>query len=118
MKVSDTAIYLETEALEGKDVTVTIESIRPPSTKDKGKDGKPMSEKSVIIAYKGAKKEHIVCRTVQKQIRALYGNDMTGWTGKKITLYPTTCNAFGNPNTPCIRVRNINPETGKAPAAF
>ena len=118
MKVSDTAIYLETEALEGKDVTVTIESIRKPDSKDKGKDGKAMSEKSVILKYEKAKKEHIISRTVQKQIRLLYGNDMSGWTGKKITLYPTTCNAFGNPNTPCIRVRNIDPETGKAPEAF
>jgi hypothetical protein len=118
MKVSDTAIYLETEALEGKDITVTIESIRKPDNKDKGKDGKPMGEKSVIIKYEKAKKEHIISRTVQKQIRALYGNDMDGWIGKKIILYPTTCNAFGDPKTPCIRVRNINPDTGKAPEAF
>jgi hypothetical protein len=118
MKVSDTATYLETEALEGKDVTVTIESVRPTSPKDIGKDGKKMSEKSVIISYKGAKKEHVACRTVQKQIRNLYGNDTSNWIGKKITLFPDTCNAFGNPKTPCIRVRNINPETGKAPEAF
>lgn len=118
MKVSDTATYLETEALEGKDWTLTIESVRRPGEKDLGTDGRKLSDKSVIIRYKGASKEHVACRTVQKQIRALYGNDMTAWSGKKIVLFPTTCPAFGNPKTPCIRVRNINPDTGKAPEAW
>lgn len=117
MKVSDTSTYLEAAALE-KELTLTIKDVRQPGQKDIGTDGRPLGAKSVIIAYEGAKKEHVACRTVQKQIRALYGNDTEGWKGKKITLFPTTCNAFGNPKTPCIRVKNINPETGKAPEAW
>ncbi len=105
MKVSDTSTYLETEALEGKDLTVTIDDVRQPGRDDVGLDGRPISEKSVIITYRRASKPHIACRTVQKQIRAIHGNSMEAWKGRKITLYPTTCKAFGNPNTPCIRVR-------------
>jgi hypothetical protein len=116
MKVSDTSIYLEAAALE-KDTTVTIAGTRPVGSKDIGTDGKPMSEKSMILSYAGAKKEHVACRTVQKQIRALYGNDTANWIGKKITLYQDSCMAFGK-RVQCIRVRNINPETGRAPEAF
>jgi hypothetical protein len=118
MKVSDTSTYLETEALGGKDLTLTISAARFPSDKDIGTDGRKLGEKSVILAYKGAKKEHVVCRTAQKQIRLIHGNDITQWIGKEITIYPTTCNAFGKKDTPCIRVRNIDPATGKAPSAW
>lgn len=117
MKVSDTSIYLEAAALE-KDTTVTIEAFRLPTDKDMGKDGRPMSKTSAILRYKGASKEHVACRTVLKQIRAIHGNDMTKWIGKRVTLFQDTCNAFGNPKTPCIRVRNIDPETGRPPEAW
>ena len=116
MKVSDTSIYLEAAAIE-KDTTVTISAVRGPNQQDKGTDGKMIPEKNLIIAYKGAKKEHICCRTVQKQIRNLYGNDTAGWIGKKITLFQDSCMAFGK-KTACIRVRNIDPETGKEPQAW
>ena len=110
MKVSESSTYLETAALNGKDVTVTIAAVRRPlqsgKDKDVGLDGRPISEKALIISYEGKQKEHVVCRTAQKQIRNLLGSDDTAeWIGKKITLYPTTCKAFGDPNTPCIRVR-------------
>lgn len=106
MKVSDKSTYLEAAALEG-DVTVTIESVRDPGPKDVGTDGRAIDPKNVIIRYKGAKKEHIACRTVQKQIRHITGeDDMTKWTGQKITLYRHILpKCFGEKNVPCIRVR-------------
>jgi len=116
MKVSDTSIYLEAAAIE-KDTTVEIEAVRAPGAKDKGTDGKQIPDKNLIIRYKGAKKEHILCRTVQKQIRALYGNDTANWIGKRIILYQDTCQAFGQ-TVACVRVRNIDPLTGRAPDAF
>lgn len=116
MKVSDTSQYLEALAIE-KDITVTIEGVRAPNDKDKGTDGQPIPAKNMVLRYKGASKEHICCRTVQKQIRAIHGNDTTKWLGKKIILHQTTCKAFGQ-TVPCIRVRNIDPTTGKPPTAF
>lgn len=106
MKVSDTSTFLETAALEGKDVTVTIESARSPGKDDKGLDGRAFNPSAMILRYKGKSKEHVCCRTVQKQIRRIHGNDTKNWIGKQITLYPTTCKAFGDPKTPCIRVRS------------
>ena len=117
LQVSDTSTYLEAQTID-KDTTVAIEAVRSPGPADIGTGGKPMSEKSMILKYKNASKEHVIPRVVQKSIRALYGNSTSGWVGKKITLYYTTCSAFGNPKTPCIRVRNINPDTGEAPEAW
>lgn len=116
LKVSDTSTYLEAAAIEG-DVSVVIAGVRSPGEKDKGTDGKQIPDKNLILSYEKAKKEHVCCRTVQKQIRGLYGNDTAGWIGKKIILYRDSCMAFGK-KTACIRVRNINPETGKAPEAW
>lgn len=116
MKVSDTSIYLEAAAIE-KDVTVKIKSVRFPNDKDKGTDGKMIPAKNMILAYEGATKEHVICRTVQKQIRHLYGNDTAKWIGKRITLFQDTCQAFGEKKA-CIRVRNIDPETGRPPEAW
>ena len=104
MKVSDTSIYLEAAAIT-QDTQVTIAGTRKPSSDEKGLDGRPFNPTCVIISYEKGTKEHVACRTVQKQIRALHGNDMKDWQGKQITLYPTTCKAFGDPKTPCIRVR-------------
>lgn len=114
MKVSDSSTYLEAAALKG-DVTVTMESVRPIGKDDKGSDGRMMNKKNVVITYKNATKPHVVCRTAQKQIRAALASELGGgehdwddtekWIGKQITIFPTTCNAFGNPNTPCIRVK-------------
>jgi len=48
-----------------------------------------------------------VNKTNAKRIRDQLGlgDTMEDWIGHEITIYPTTCNAFGNPNTPCIRVK-------------
>jgi len=115
MKVSDTSTYLEAAVLGDRDVTVEIESARRPGPKDIGTDGRPISDKSVIIHYLGKEKGHVACRTTQKQIRRLHGDDITAWSGKKIILFQTTCDAFGQKDVPCIRVRNIDPATGAPP---
>lgn len=117
MKVSEAYPgYLEAGDLDRKEVTVTIAGHRPSGKEDKGKDGRAIDKP--ILSFKGTKKELVLNKTNARTVRCLYGNDMANWTGKKVILYPTTCNAFGDPNTPCIRVKEINPETGKAPEAW
>jgi hypothetical protein len=107
MKVSDIyGSYLEAEELpEGKDIEVTIEAYRLGNANDKGKDGKPITDKA-FIRLKNVKKELVLNATNAKSIRRALGeNEMDDWIGKKVTIYRTTCNAFGDPKTPCIRVR-------------
>lgn len=96
--------FLEAEDLpDGKEVKITVESVRHSGPDDKGTDGRPIDKP--ILKAKGAKKEWVLNKTNAKAIRRMHGDDMNGWSGKVVTIYRTTCNAFGDPNTPCIRVK-------------
>lgn len=105
MKVSEVFDgFLEAEDIpENKDVTVTIENVRQPGKDDKGKDGRQMDKP--IVKFAKVKKEWVLNKTNARSIRRLYGNETDEWIGKQIAIYRTTCNAFGDPKTPCIRVR-------------
>ena len=101
--------------MDGADVTVTIESVREAENDDKGRDGKPIGKP--IVRFVKARKEWVLNKTNARVIRELYGDKYEGWKGKKITLYATTCPAFGE-TVACIRVRRINPVTGEEPKLF
>lgn len=107
MKVSEMfSGFLEAEDLpEGKEIPVTIEAIRPATKKDLGRDGRALE--NPIVKLKGVKKEWVLNKTNARTIRRAYGNEMTEWIGKEIQIYRTTCRAFGDNNTPCIRVRGL-----------
>ena len=104
MKVSEAfAGFLEAEDLpQNKDIKVVIRSVRESTNKDKGQDGKNLDKP--IVAIEGAKKEWVLNKTNAKTIRRAYGNDMSKWAGMSITIYRTTCNAFGK-TVACVRVR-------------
>ena len=104
MKVSDSFTgFIEAEDLpEGQDIKVIIEGVRKATAKDKGQDGKPLDKP--IASIKGKEKQWVLNKTNAKTIRRIYGNEMDAWTGKEITIYRTTCNAFGK-TVACIRVR-------------
>jgi len=92
--------YLEAAHLS-KEVTVEIVAIDSKATV-KATNGKIIDKP--ILHFKGAKRALICNKTNAKEIVSMHG-DMGEWIGKRITLYPTTCDAFGIPNTPCIRVK-------------
>lgn len=101
--------YLEAGDLNGKDVSVEIESVEGKHA-GKGKDGQPINKP--LLKFKGAKKGLILCKTSARVIRDKlgYGNDMDGWIGRKITLFPDKCDAFGQKDVPCIRIRPYPPK--------
>ena len=105
MKVSEAfGGFLEAEDLpEGKDIPVTILGVRQSTKDDKGSDGKPIDKP--LVQIQNVKKEWVLNKTCARVIRRLYGNDMSEWAGKKVTLHRDVCNAFGKRNVPCIRVR-------------
>ena len=96
--------YLEAGDLDGKEITVEITTVEEHHT-GKGKDGKEFEKP--LLRFKGAKKGLVLNKTNAKRIRdgLGYGNEVQGWVGKKVTLYASTCNAFGKKNTPCVRIR-------------
>lgn len=103
--------YLHACDLAGRDVTVTIARVTKGTLKSKeGETTKP------LIFFEGKEKplgaNTTNCRTIAK----LYGNDTTNWVGKRITLYPTETDAFGE-TVDCIRVRGrVPPEKSAKPA--
>ena len=104
--------FLEAGDRDGKDVTLKIKLVRESGLDDKGLDGKPIDKP--IVVFEKARKEWVLNKTNARTIRLLYGDQFGKWKGKEVTIYPTTCRAFGE-TVACIRVRSINPVTGEEP---
>jgi hypothetical protein len=98
--------------LAGRDVTATIGEVRAAKVKDS--EGKEQKKPVVYFRESKDKRGLVLCKTNGKTIAAMYGNETNEWIGKRITLYPTTCDAFGK-TVECIRIRPAIPKA-KAPA--
>jgi hypothetical protein len=97
--------YLYAFDLQGKDVTVVIESVKGGTLVGQG--GK--SNKKPVLKFKGKEKALALNITNARVIAGLYGGfDSQLWIGKAITLYPTTT-TFGAQTVECIRIRNVKP---------
>jgi len=97
--------YLYAYDLEGKDVTVVIESVKGGTLVGTG--GK--SNKKPVVRFKGKEKALALNITNARIIAGLYGGfNSELWIGKAITLYPTTT-TFGAQTVECIRIRNVKP---------
>ena len=109
--------FLDAGDLDGNESTVTIKLVREPGEQDKGLDGKPIDKP--IVVFEKRQKEWVLNKTNAKTIRddLGYGNKYEKWKGRKIVLFPTTCRAFGE-TVACIRVKVVDPETGKEPDLF
>ena len=83
------------------EVTMTITSVRREELmSEKGKTHKP------VIYFKESKsgKGMVLNKTNAKALAKAYGNDVTAWAGKRVTIYKATCDAFGQ-QVECLRVR-------------
>lgn len=92
--------YVAACDLHGKDSKVVIERVDIEAVV--GSDGKKQDKP--VVWFRGAKKRMVLCKTNAKAVAKQHGNDTDGWVGKSITIYPTTCMAFGEEKE-CIRVR-------------
>jgi hypothetical protein len=95
--------YLEAAHLDSE-ATLKISEVVPRKTR-KAKDGKLIDKP--ILQFEGAKRGLVLNKTNAKVLALMYGNKMDLWVGKPVTLFATTCKAFGSDNTPCIRVRVV-----------
>ena len=102
--------YLAAADLQGRDVNLTIDHVELADLQTQGgkKTRKP------IIYFQRTPKKMVLNKTVAKTIKGIYGGKVEGWRGKKITVFPTTCEAFGN-IVECIRVRDVAPGVPVAP---
>lgn len=103
--------YMYAFDLAGRDVTLTIDRVKAGVLK--GSDGKT-SKKPLCHFKEGKEKKPLALNSTNcKIIAGMYGNDCDAWIGKRVTLYPTTCEAFGQ-TVDCIRVRPTIPKTAAA----
>jgi hypothetical protein len=102
--------YLFAGDLQGRDVTVEIESVEAGELVGSGgkKTRKP------VARFRGKNKPLGLCATNCKTIAKLYGDDTDKWIGKRITLYPTTTSLAGE-TVECIRVRPHVPQQKERP---
>ncbi len=103
--------YVAAEDLKGRDVAVTIRRVEIATLQMKGGG----TEKKFLIHFDGKDKPLVLNKTNATTIAMLHGGAAEKWTGKRITLWPTTCSAFGATTT-CIRVRDKCPDDTSKPA--
>ena len=108
--------YLREPDLGGKECILTITSWRYADASDKGSEGAPMQ--GTVLSFEETDKELVLAKINHMAIKAIHGHDPAQWEGKTVMFFPTTCSAFGDPRVPCIRVKNIDPETGKEPKLY
>jgi len=90
---------------EGKDMTVTIEAVKHETVT--GTDGK---KEDLPVAYLKGEKPLILNATNSKMIARVLGSSyVEDWAGKRITLYSTKVNAFGE-KVDAVRVRSTAPK--------
>lgn len=105
--------YLNSADLHGKDAVLTIRRVLVQDLKtERGTEKKPVvffEETRVKAEQNGSKEKKLVLnRTNAETIAAMHGPEVDGWSGKRITLYPTQTDAFGK-TVDCIRVRPTVP---------
>lgn len=101
--------YLSEPDLRGKPRVLEISDVSIGDLPVTG--GSTRKERKILVSFKGAQKQWVLNKTCARVISRLYGDEMRGWVGKLVELYPTTCEAFGDPETPCIRVKKQVPKS-------
>ena len=111
--------YLAADDLRDREWTLTISKVVPGKLRKKdGKfDARPIVHFSELEAKATKDKPAmalVLNRTNAKTVKALYGKETRDWVGRRITIYPTTCDSFGKRDVPCIRVKDEEPPETKA----
>ena len=93
--------YICAADLDGKTATVTIEAVKPEMMRMKDNT----QQKKYIVYFVGKEKALVLNKTNAYAIaEALHEKDAAKWVGCKVSIYPTTCSAFGA-TVDCIRVK-------------
>ena len=106
LKMYNESDYLSAFDLEKETIVKIVKVVQGEITGERGK-----KDRMPFLYFEGAKKPWAMsAKCCGKAIRAMYGKDSNNWIGKKITIYPTTCEAFGDPERDCIRVKSTVPK--------
>lgn len=97
-------------AREG-DTTLTILSVSAAGV-EKCADGRVIDRP--VVHFDKTTKKLILNKTNARTIGLLYGIETDAWAGKKINLFLTTRDAFGQKDVAAIGVRATDPDTGRS----
>lgn len=93
--------YLRWFDLEGKEFTLTIESVKQEELTLRG----GAKKKAPVVRFQKAKKPLVLNKTNAEKIAELLGTkQVSKWPGNAITLYQSTTN-LGGKTTECIRIK-------------
>lgn len=95
--------------LDGKSCVVKIARVTGGTLIGEG--GK--KSKRPLVYFEGKELPLALSKTDGKTISGMYGRDVSAWTGKLIEIFPTTTDAFGRKDVPCVRVKPAIPNGGK-----
>ncbi len=112
--------YLGAPDLRGKDVTLTIHALASESLRtDSGDEQKWILHFAEMLKRpENERKRLVLNKTNAQQIAKTLGeSDTERWIGKRITLFATTCQAFGS-TVDCIRVRPQAPRQPQEAPTF
>lgn len=109
------ASCLTAEDLMGRDADVVIERVAGQMFEGDGGE----KESRLVLSFRGKTKKLVITAKAQaNMIHKVTGTPKAiEWVGKAITIYPTTCSAFGDSETPCIRIRPKAPVIGGVSAS-
>ena len=73
-----------------------------------------------LLYFKGSDKPLKLCKTNIKRLIGLLGTIGKGWHGKSVSLCIEQDRRpdLGGIQGPCVRIKNIDPKTGRKPEAF
>lgn len=98
------AEHLYAEDFGGRDATLTIASI----DREEVANGRGGKERKYVFRFQETKKAYVPGIGVRRaMVRAMHTNDRNKMIGRRIVLFPTTCDAFGEKNIPCIRFKRV-----------
>ena len=108
------AEHLYAEDLAGRDVTLTVANVQLEEVRGGGA-GK--AGKKYTFHFRETPKGWIPGVGVRRQICAALGTtNRHQMAGARLTLYPTVCDAFGQRDVPCIRLRRAEKPAANQPA--
>lgn len=85
--------FLKAGNFDGKKATLTIKDYDRELLE--GEDGK---KSKAIITFEETERQLVACKTNGLAMKAMFGDDLTKWVGKKVILFPSVWNG-----EPCIR---------------
>jgi hypothetical protein len=57
-----------------------------------------------VVFFEGTTRGWVMCKTTAQCVAAMFGEDVAGWTGKRLTLYATEVQV-GKERKPAVRVK-------------